>query len=268
MQRSDLQATYIGGPTVLLEIGGLRLLTDPTLDPAGSEYVLPIYTLHKTQGPALGPDEIGNVDIVLLSHDHHFDNLDRGGRELLTRAGTVLTTPAGAERLGQPTVGLAPWQSVEFPTRDGRRLRVTGTPARHGPEDGDRGPVTGFVIAFTDAPEQAIYVSGDTVWYDGVAEVARRFTVQVAILFMGTARVREVGPAHLTLAATEGVQAARAFPDAVIVPVHYEGWAHFTEGRSEIERAFDAAGLASRLRWLPRGQAVTLQLATLVDGDG
>lgn len=268
MQHSELQATYIGGPTILLELGGLRLLTDPTFDPAGSEYVLPIYTLHKTQGPALGPDDIGDVDIVLLSHDHHFDNLDRRGREFLARAGAVLTTPAGAERLGQQATGLAPWQSVEFPTRDGRRLRVTGTPARHGPEDGDRGPVTGFVLALTDAPDDAIYVSGDTVWYEGVAEVAWRFTVQVAILFMGTARVREVGPAHLTLAATEGVEAARAFPDAVIVPVHYEGWAHFTEGREQIERAFDAAGLASRLRWLPPGQAVTLQLAPVVDGDG
>jgi L-ascorbate metabolism protein UlaG (beta-lactamase superfamily) len=80
------RVTYIGGPTALVEIGGLRLLTDPTFDPAGSEYPTAVYTLRKTQGPALGADDIGEVDAVLLSHDHHFDNLDVSGRAELERA--------------------------------------------------------------------------------------------------------------------------------------------------------------------------------------
>jgi hypothetical protein len=66
---------------------------------------------------------------------------------------------------------------------------------------------------------------------------------------MGAARVREVGPAHLTLTAAEGVRLARdVFTRALIVPVHFEGWAHFTES-VEIDAAFAAAGLADRLRW-------------------
>jgi L-ascorbate metabolism protein UlaG (beta-lactamase superfamily) len=257
MDIDNLSITYIGGATALLEIEGLRFLTDPTFDPAGSEYTTPVYTLRKTMDPAIAADAIGRIDAVLLSHDHHFDNLDHAGRELLPSAGKVLTTVAGAERLGGNAVGLANWHSVEIESRNGRRLRITGTPARHGPPDGDRGPVTGFLItdatAATTTPP-AIYVSGDTVWYDGLVPVASSADVRVALLFLGAARVKEVGPAHLTFAATEAVEAAKAFPNAVIVPLHYAGWRHFSEGRAEIQGAFDNAGIGERLRWPEPGR--------------
>ena len=244
-----LQVTYIGGPTALLELSGLRLLTDPTFDPGGNEYPSPATVLRKTQGPALSAEAVGAVDVVLLSHDHHFDNLDHAGRRALATASRTLTTSAGAERLGGNAVGLAPWERHDLPTPDGRTLRITATPARHGPPGGDRGPVIGFVLALADLPDRVVYVSGDTVWYEGVAEVARRFSPGVALLFTGAARVREVGPAHLTLTAAEAVTAAQAFPEAVIVPLHFEGWMHFSESRAEIDAAFAVAGLASRLRW-------------------
>ena len=95
----DLRLTYIGGPTLLLQLGGLRLLSDPTFDPAGAEFRAGAYVLRKTHGPGLRPASLGRVDAVLLSHDHHFDNLDASGRAFLASAGTVLTTGAGAERL-------------------------------------------------------------------------------------------------------------------------------------------------------------------------
>jgi L-ascorbate metabolism protein UlaG (beta-lactamase superfamily) len=165
----------------------------------------------------------------------------------------VLTTKAGAERLDGHAVGLVPWQTVDLQTPDGGVLRVTGTPARHGPAHADRGPVIGFTVASADGPERAIYISGDTVWYEGVAEVGRRFSVAIAMLFMGAARIQEVGPWHLTLTAREGVDAARAFPDAAIVPLHVDGWTHYSESRVEIDRAFSAAGLEDRLRWMEPG---------------
>jgi len=259
MDINSLSITYIGGPTALLEIAGLRFLTDPTFDPSGSEYTTAVYTLRKHDDPAISAKAMGPIDAVLLSHDHHFDNLDRAGRALLPSARTVLTTPAGAERLGGNATGLATWESVEIESTDGRRVRITGTPARHGPADGDRGPVTGFLITDASAAPSpsapGIYVSGDTVWYDGLRPIAQRADVEVALLFLGAAKVREVGPAHLTLTATEGVDAARAFPNATIVPLHYAGWAHFSEGRTEIQRAFDQAGIGNRIRWLEPGRA-------------
>ena len=119
--------------------------------------------------------------------------------------------------------------------------------------------MTGFVLQSDGENEPAIYVTGDTVWYEGVAEVARRFSVGAVLLFAGAARVQVAGPAHLTFDARDAVELARAIPDAVIAPLHYEGWEHFSEGRAELDRAFREAGLASRLRWLPRGEARELE---------
>lgn len=258
MKSRDLQMTYVGGPTALLEFGGVRLLTDPTFDAAGGEYRAASYVLRKTQGPAMVPDALGRLDAVLLSHDHHFDNLDTSGRQLSSRVRRVFTTEAGAGRLGPPAQGMAPWQSVELPAPQQRVLRVTATPARHGPAHADRGPVIGFVLAFDDDPDYGVYLSGDTVWYEGLLEIARRYSIRAAILFMGAARVAAVGPWHLTFTASEGIEAARAFKDATIVPVHFEGWDHFNESRADIEAAFAAAKLEGRLRWLEPGRATDL----------
>jgi L-ascorbate metabolism protein UlaG (beta-lactamase superfamily) len=259
--------TYIGGPTALLSLEGLRLLTDPTFDLAGEEYRTAVYTLHKIASPALAPESLGHVDVVLLSHDQHFDNLDRAGRVFLAQVETVLTTTAAATRLGSlahgNAIGLATWQQIELPTRPGGALRVMGTPARHGPADGDRGPVTGFLITSDSTPDSALYISGDTVWYDALAEIARHVPtdarIDTALLFMGAARVPEVGPQHLTMTAADGVEFARAFPHATIVPLHFEGWQHYSESRDHITRVFRGAGLEHRLHWLQPG--VTEQIA-------
>jgi L-ascorbate metabolism protein UlaG (beta-lactamase superfamily) len=254
----ELEMTYIGGPTLLIEIGGLRFLTDPTFDFPGSDYATGPVTLSKTLGPAIDASSLGNIDVVLLSHDHHFDNLDHAGRGLLPRVSQVLTTAEGAHRLGGNATGLIAWEHIDIPAPNGRTLRVIGTPARHGPIDGDRGPVTGFVLHFIDAPENMLYISGDTVWYEGVEETILRFPgIRVAVLFLGAARVSVV-PSPLTFTAKEAVRLARALPDAEIVPVHFEGWKHFSESREEVIQAFATAGVGNRLHWLRAGAATRL----------
>ncbi len=68
----NARLTHIGGPTVLIEVGGWRLLTDPTFDPPGGRYRFGWGTgSQKVAGPAIAASEIGPVDAVLLSHDHH-----------------------------------------------------------------------------------------------------------------------------------------------------------------------------------------------------
>jgi L-ascorbate metabolism protein UlaG (beta-lactamase superfamily) len=66
----------IGGPTLLIEMAGMRLLTDPTFDPP-TQYEARGVMLKKTAGPAVSAEVVGPVDAVLLSHDQHLDNLDR-----------------------------------------------------------------------------------------------------------------------------------------------------------------------------------------------
>ncbi len=244
-----LSITLIGGPTALIEIDGFRLLTDPTFDGPGA-YQLPHVKLEKLVGPALAADKIGEVDAVLLSHDQHSDNLDHSGKDFLAKAKRVLTTEAGAKRLGNHAEGLAPWAATEL-SKNGKSLKVTATPARHGPAGIE--PLSGDVIGFVLGPKDGspVYISGDTVWYDGVAEVARRFKAGVVLPFAGAAQTR--GPFHLTMDTNDTIETARAFPDAVIVPVHTDGWAHFRQNAQDLRASFDTLGFGKRLKLLEPG---------------
>ena len=114
------------------------------------------------------------------------------------------------------------------------------------------------MLSLDDRPDHCVYVSGDTVWYEGMTEVARRFHVTVAVLFMGAARVREVGPAHLTLTAEEGVEVARAMPDAVDRAGPLRGLGAFL-GRTRC----DHAGVRCR-----RAEQSTLLARARAPGDG
>lgn len=254
MSEAGLSVTYIGGPTVLVEHAGMRLLTDPTFDDAGCTYVRGPSTLHKVAGPAVALSALGRIDAVLVSHHQHADNLDTTGEALAKKAARVLTTVEGAAALGGNAVGLAPWQSAEIEGPRGKTLRVMATPARHGPADRASVAVTGFVLDALNG----VYISGDTVMYEGVREVIERTHPRIAILHLGAARVGYAGPAPLTMTAEEAVEFARLAPDARIVPIHYEGWAHFTEGRDVIEETFRGAGLSERLIWLRAGEPVTI----------
>ena len=155
----------LGGPTALLEVDGLRLVTDPTFDPPG-DYPRPdAPTLVKLTGPAVTADELARPDVVLLSHDQHADNLDQAGRAYLAKAPLTLTTPSGAGRLTEDGItvrGLAPWEHADLPRAGREPLRVTAVPARHGPEGCEpfSGEVTGFVLTAPDLP--TIYLSGTT----------------------------------------------------------------------------------------------------------
>jgi L-ascorbate metabolism protein UlaG (beta-lactamase superfamily) len=246
----------IGGPTALIEIDGFRLLTDPTFDAPGA-YQLPHVKLEKLTGPALGADTIGNVDAVLLSHDQHSDNLDHSGRDFLSKAKRVLTTEAGAKRLGGHAEGFAPWATTELMGTDGRSLTITATPARHGPAGIEpwSGDVIGFVV--TSKNSRPIYISGDTVWFDGVAEVARRFKAGVVLPFAGAAQTR--GAFHLTMDTNDTIETARAFPDAVIVPLHTDGWAHFRQSANDLRASFDTLGFGVRLKLLEPGVATVIE---------
>jgi L-ascorbate metabolism protein UlaG (beta-lactamase superfamily) len=257
-----VRLTHIGGPTVLVEVDGLRLLTDPTFDAAGGSYRFGLgIGSRKLVGPAMPAASLGAIDAVLLTHDHHEDNLDRAGRELLPSAGVVVTTAAGAGRLGGGARGLEPWQTTLVEAPSGT-LEITATPCRHGPPMSRPvvGDVVGFAVGRPGADRVALWVSGDTVLYDGVRSVAERLTVDVALLHLGGVRFPLTGPVRYTMTADEAVALCGDLRPRVAIPVHYEGWKHFREGRDAIERAFAAApeDVRASLRWLPIGEAVEI----------
>jgi L-ascorbate metabolism protein UlaG (beta-lactamase superfamily) len=234
-----------GGPTVLFEHGGLRFLTDPTFDPPGEYPLGGGRVMAKTAPPNGSTADLGRVDVVLLSHDQHPDNLDKSGRALLADVPLVLTTPAAAERLGAR--GLADWESVEL---DG--VTVTGVPAIHGPGDrADVEPLTGQVVGFvlTGDGLPTVYVSGDNASLEAVRRIAERFgPVDTAVLFAGAPRVPVLfGGEPLVLDSARAVEAATILGARRVVPAHCDSWSHFTESRADLVAAFTAAGMADRL---------------------
>ena len=249
---TSITATFVGGPTVHLRYAGQTFLTDPTFDPPG-EYPGRGAPLRKLVGPARTLDELGPVDVVLLSHDEHADNLDGAGRQMLASVATVLSTPGAAVRI--PGVrGLEPWERVTLGA-----VTVTAVPARHGPEGCEpfTGIVTGFVLESDGWP--TVYVAGDNASLDVVDAVARRFPgIKVAVLFVGGANVGAFGAEPLTLDAPRASAAADLLPGARIVPVHHTDWAHFVDPLAAVEERFALNGRRDRLVVLERGHPTDL----------
>ena len=256
---TTVRVTYYDTAMALVEIGGLRLLTDPVLDAAGT-YVNGPLRLDKTSSPAVTREALGRIDAVLLSHDQHADNLDPAGRAFLATVPRVLTTPEGAERLagelkGVAVVGLAPWETTTITGADGFALTVTGVPARHGPAGTEEmtGPVTGFLLSWPGVEGYGVYVSGDTVPFEGTEEVARRAApVGLALLNLGRVQMEPGGP-HFSMTAEEAGALAQALQARHVAPVHVEGWAHFSEGREAATAVLAGSPVAERVMWLRPG---------------
>ncbi|WP_432828428.1 MBL fold metallo-hydrolase [Dactylosporangium sp. CA-092794] len=255
-------ATVLGGPTVVLDLGGLRIVSDPTFDPVGQHGYL-----TKTMASVATEEQLGAVDVVLVSHQDHPDNLDDRGRAFALAAPLLLTGPISAGKLGPPAAGLAPWTTRAIPRPDGGgELTVLAVPAVHGPEDGERDAdgnvnceVVGFVLSGQGLP--TVYLSGDNASIRVVAEIARRApAVDAAVLHAGAARVSpKFRGRPLTMDSRRAAAAAAVLGAGVVVPAHYDGWAHFGEGRDELELAFDEAGLAALLHAPEHGTWTSLR---------
>ncbi len=250
-----VKLTLVGGPTAVLEYAGLRWLTDPALSPPG-EYA---GGLVKTTGPAIEPEALPAIDVVLLSHEHHSDNLDPAGRGFLVKASRVLTTVQGAERLGSGAIGLEPWSSFDVERAGASPVKVTALPAQHGPDGTDHitGPVIGFLLE-ADGQDR-VYVSGDNASLDVVRAIVDRVGgADVAILFAGAVQLpHRFDGAYLTLSSDRAAEAARLLGVRAALPVHFEGWTHFTQGSRELRAAFAGNSLSDRLVLAERGETVT-----------
>lgn len=288
-----MKTTYLGTATVLLELAGLRLLTDPAFDPAGSTYDFgPWYaprswfSSEKGYQTPLRRGELGKLDAVLLSHDHHADNLDLEGRQLLTESSVarIITTRAGAARLskaapsGRPSVpgeglgigaktqGLAWGESTRL-TGGTEGLRLTATPARHGPWGTPQvHEVLGLLLEPETVSEPTVWISGDTVMFP---ELQRFLTqqrqsgrrVDVAIIHCGGVsfpKVPVLGGSRFTFDARQVVEVCRLLDPRVVIPVHRSGWAHFRESEDQLRATLTEAGLAERCRFLGLGESTTL----------
>ncbi len=263
-----MRLTRIGGPTVLVEFDGWRILVDPTFDAPGRRYSFGWGTAStKTLGPAVAVDELGPIDLVLVSHDHHADNLDDAGRALLPSAGAVVTTASGAERMSRrmPLAnvhGLRAGERVVIPppAQGGPALEITATPCRHGPPLSHPivGDVVGFAISRRGETRVSLWVTGDTVLYPPLRRVATKLDIDVAIVNVGGVRFGITGPLRYTMNGREAVELIDLAAPRVAALAHYDGWSHFRDGERGLRSALDAAGASARDRalWLTDAVAV------------
>lgn len=249
-RKPQLGIQLVGGPTAILEYGGLRWLTDPALSPPG-EYG----GLTKLTGPAFDIGEHDPIDVVLLSHHHHSDNLDPAGKAFLPSAKRVLSTTTAAEELDGNVIGMEPWSTTDIESPVGDAVEVTAVHAQHGPDGSDelQGPVLGFVLSAPGA--EKVYFSGDNASRDVVRTIVHQTgELPIAILNAGAVQLSKFNGAYLTLSADYAADAARILGARVVIPLHFEGWTHFTQGADELKAAFSGNGIRDRLVMLERGQ--------------
>ncbi|MEU5877471.1 MBL fold metallo-hydrolase [Spirillospora sp. NPDC047279] len=272
---TEVGFTHIGGPTVLIEVGGRRLLTDPTFDPPGRTYRFGWGTSsRKLAGPAVDAADLPPVDAVLLTHDHHGDNLDDAGRALLAGAGTVITTAPGARRLRRNAArshdaggprdvrGLRAGETYRLEGDGGPPITVTATPCRHGPPLSRpiTGAVVGFALTWPDQANGPLWITGDTVLYPGVRRAAADLRPGTVLLHLGGVRFSLTGPVRYTMTGADALELLDGVGATTVLPVHYEGWRHFAENRDGIAASLDAgpAAITERFTWLPIGETRTI----------
>ncbi|WP_169253653.1 MBL fold metallo-hydrolase [Brevibacterium sp. 'Marine'] len=253
--------TLVGGPTLIVDVGGSRIVTDPTFD-APQVYHHPIAgPVTKKAGPAFTPEELGEVDLVLASHEH-IDNLDVSGRGFLTMVPLALTTSEAARAFGTNVEGMGDYDQRTCELRDGRALTITAVPAHHGPEGvwDALGPVIGFVLEAEGMP--TIYISGDNSELDIVEDIANKFpAIDIAVLFVGGAKFDAIADgAYITLSNERALEAAEKLSASKVIPVHEDSWQHFSQNVNEIRAVFSAAGKSDVLVGLSPGESAEVQV--------
>jgi L-ascorbate metabolism protein UlaG (beta-lactamase superfamily) len=203
--RDDERLTWVGHATVLLEVGGARLLTDPLLRTRLGHL--------RRHGARPRAEVTEDIDAVLVSHVH-LDHLDaRSLRSVARRARAI--APHGAGRLLR-RIGFAEVDEV----RPGESVTVghatvTALPAVH---EARRRPLGATVatLCYEIAGAQRIYFAGDTELFDGMRELAGRFDVALLPVWgWGPS----LGPGHMDpLSAARAVALVRP---AIAVPIHW-----------------------------------------------
>ncbi len=177
---SGLRATWLGHSTVLLELGGARILTDPVwaLRASPSQWIGP----KRFQPVPVAIDAIGPIDLVIISHDH-YDHLDAHAVRVLARRGLRFCTSLGVG-VHLEAYGVAPeqiveldwWEQARFIAGDGRtEFEVTAAPSQHFSGRGalDRNATSWSSFVIRDAAHR-VFFSGDTGLTQEYREIAQR----------------------------------------------------------------------------------------------
>ncbi|TDQ11530.1 MBL fold metallo-hydrolase [Pedobacter metabolipauper] len=259
----EINITPIDTACILLEINGMKILTDPTLDNAGKLYYHGYGSVsRKTENPAMTKEQLKDVDLILLSHHQHKDNFDVNGKELTSQVARVISTRNAAKVMSNVT-GLDDWESCSIEDPRVKNLKITATPAQHRPwwiPEFVSGKVIGFIIEFDGQQNGVIYISGDTVYFKGIREVAKRYRVDIGIFHVGSVQFRYLtGLGRYTMNGRDLLKAIHDLQPNYIIPIHYKGWTHFKEKEQTLKQVLaSSVNLGNTLIFAPYGKRLKI----------
>ena len=228
---SETAVQLIRHATLQVTIGGHTFLVDPMLDEQGARPPIP-NTPNDRRNPLVPlPDVDLDPDVIVVTHTHA-DHFDEAAAERLDWATPVFCQPPDLDAIGE--VGFADVRAVQDSSRfDGVTLTRTG--GRHGHDDlaEDMDPVSGFV--FSAAKEPSIFVAGDTVWCDELADALDRHSPDAVVLNAGGARFVSGEPITMTIEDIRRVK--QTIPDATIIAVHMDAINHCLLSRNDLRES-------------------------------
>lgn len=246
----NISITHIDTACILIDINGYKILTDPTLDRAGALYYHGSGGFsRKTGDPAIDPGQLDDVSVILLSHHQHKDNFDHKGKAFALSVTLILSTKSAAKKIDVIT-GLGNWESYAIETDRVPGLRITATPAQHHPwwlPGFFAGEVIGFIIEFDEQKNGVIYITGDTVYFKGIDEVARRLKIDIGIFHLGSVEFPYLTAwGRYTMNSADLVKSVAVLDPAKVIPIHYKGWTHFKEKETLLKSRIAANEALSR----------------------
>jgi L-ascorbate metabolism protein UlaG (beta-lactamase superfamily) len=227
-----MRLTLVRNATLLVEIGGRRLLVDPLLAEAGA-YPPIENTPNPRRNPLVplpsSPEEIvAGLGGVLVTHLHN-DHFDGVARELLPKSVPLFCQDGDEARIREHGFVSVTAVGTELAWYG---LVLTRTGGRHGTGElgAALGPVSGFVVRRRD--DRSLYVAGDTIWCDEVGEALERHRPDVTVVNAGGAVFNEGDPIVMTV--DDVARVCEAAPWTRVVCVHLEALNHCPVTRAEL----------------------------------